>query len=770
MMAQLRKAFKRTPPAIDPAVAGKAEVGLSESKLYNSNMPKYNPDDLIGRKGDRIYRQMMLDEQVKAVVRFKRDAITARDYQFEMPNLHGESDTSDTNQERVEIYEDMVRQTFGSFVDGMNFVLMAMYNGFSMTEKIVDVFDHKGKPYLGLQQLIPKPFESFLFEVDKYGSIIKTIQKMDNQEQTIDLDRFIYYVQNPEFDRHYGQSDLREAYRSWYSKDVIIRFYNQFLEKFAGGFVVASPSSGAALTPGTPEYNSMIAAMASIQTQSSILLPAGMDLDVTRPSTTDQYEKAIALHDLQIAKALLVPNLLGITPQANSSGGGFAQANTQLEAFLWTLDADATRLQEAMNEQVFGPLNKLNFADGDGPLLKFKPVSETKKLEIIKTWQELVTAGAVEASETDEHYIRELMEFPHKGEPLDLEPEIGLGTAEPSGSNGERGPVKKTGEKRANNVRHGDYSVAFTKAEKRVAFNVIEKKANVIEDEGSIKIESKMADMVAGIAGRITEEKLGTPATGANGISTLDFAPKEKNKVRKEIINTLDQAWALGLQHSKIELGIARKQRFKLNFGRIDQDAAEFLKANGFRMFGNLSDDMKAIVQATLINGLKFSWTTDEIVRHMYDSLTAAGFVTLAANAQATARTLEAISESIAEATGGAHRIQTAVRTNVFDAINEARFSTFTDPELDGFVEALEYSAILDSRTTAICRHMDGRVYPIDSPVWNKYRPLNHFNCRSILVPVTIIDDDVTGKDNTAGSRFSRPPTLQPQTGFGGST
>ena len=86
---------------------------------------------------------------------------------------------------------------------------------------------------------------------------------------------------------------------------------------------------------------------------------------------------------------------------------------------------------------------------------------------------------------------------------------------------------------------------------------------------------------------------------------------------------------------------------------------------------------------------------------------------------------------------------------------------------LDGFVEALEYSAILDSRTTRIYQHLDDRVYQMDSAVWNKYRPPNHFNCRSILVPVTIIDTDVEGKDTLPGSRFSKNPTIEPQKGFG---
>ena len=39
----------------------------------------------------------------------------------------------------------MVRETHGSFADGMNYVMMAMYQGFSMTEKLIDWFDYNGK-------------------------------------------------------------------------------------------------------------------------------------------------------------------------------------------------------------------------------------------------------------------------------------------------------------------------------------------------------------------------------------------------------------------------------------------------------------------------------------------------------------------------------------------------------------------------------------------------------------------------------------------------
>src|SRR6185295_12763214 len=103
--------------------------------------------------------------------------------------------------------------------------------------------------------------------------------------------------------------------------------------------------------------------------------------------------------------------------------------------------------------------------------------------------------------------------------------------------------------------------------------------------------------------------------------------------------------------------------------------------------------------------------------------------------------------------------LDTLARTNLFEAMNEARYAEFTDPELGDFVVALEYSAILDDRTTDICESLNGSVYSADSDEWNNIRPPNHFNCRSVLVPITAVD----GWDG----RESPKPTVQPQKGFG---
>lgn len=49
----------------------------------------------------------------------------------------------------------------------------------------------------------------------------------------------------------------------------------------------------------------------------------------------------------------------------------------------------------------------------------------------------------------------------------------------------------------------------------------------------------------------------------------------------------------------------------------------------------------------------------------------------------------------------------------------------------------LEYSAILDKKTSEICRPLDGIVAPVGDPIWKRVAPLNHFNCRCMLIPLS---------------------------------
>lgn len=54
---------------------------------------------------------------------------------------------------------------------------------------------------------------------------------------------------------------------------------------------------------------------------------------------------------------------------------------------------------------------------------------------------------------------------------------------------------------------------------------------------------------------------------------------------------------------------------------------------------------------------------------------------------------------------------------------------------------SLRYDAVLDPNTSEICAPLDGIVAPVDDAIWDKIAPLNHFNCRCVLLQV---DEETT--------------------------
>lgn len=783
-LAERISAFLRPTKKQEQAISGRERpVAWADSLLYSAaDFPRYNPDDLLGRKGHEIYQTMMCDEQVKAAVHFKRDAITARNYLFSFTD---DVTLSEEEQERrIAIYDTMLQQMQGSVQDGLNFVMKSMTQGFSFTEIILGYFDYQKKTYIGISKLMPKPFHTFEHYTSEQGEILKTIQSVNNSELLIDLSRFVYFITNPDVDEFYGRSELREAYRSWISKDVAIKLWNIYLERMAGGFNWASVKEGKSLPPNSQEYRQLQSVLRTLQSASGVIMPSQTELHNVMPTSTDAYERAVQFHDLAIAKALLVPNLLGVSNQGET--GAYAQSATQFETFLWTLEADSDRLTEALNEQLFNPLAAFNFADGIAPRFQFKPINERKKFELAKSWSELVGAACVEVTDTDEAYWRKLFELPEKGEPLEINKPQEQPTT-PPGAAPEGTPKEPVGGPEGDGAAEETIKAkdrltnraAFDRAKRRVHFNVIEQKSEALTTEYRDIVEERIAAMVEEGMARVEAEKLGTPAGGANAMHAFKWNTKRKDSVRRAFWSSFKRYWKLGESFADDEISRALgeyRRNFKrsainpgkIDFARLAEHSDEFVKDTAYRIAGTLTDDMRAIVLSILSQAYTYSWPTKTITRKVYDALLLAGTLKLETAANATGRTAEEVREALADAKLLPHRISTILRTSGFQSINEARFNWFTDPEIDGFVEALEYTAILDSRTTHICRHLDDRVYPVDAREWEGYRPPNHYNCRSLLIPVTVLDSDVTGKDNAQDSRWSKAPSVEPQSGFGG--
>lgn len=795
---------------------------------------RYNPDELISKKGIHIYGQMMHDEQCKAVVEFKSGAILGRGWEFYFDE---DSELSEEEKkERIKVFQTIIRKMRGSFHDVLDGIGSGREFGYSVSEKIYATIKIGGKAYTGLNKIVIRNPDSFEFYTDEFGEITKIHQRSrgTGAEIPVDTAKLIHYVHKPKWDVIYGRSDLRAAYRSWYCKDTLIKLWVLYLEKFGGGTIIGTRSAEANLVPGTAAHTALENAFKNIQSLKSVLLPPGVTAEIHFPNANDGYEKAITFFDLAIAKSLLVPNLLGLSH--TGSTGAFAQSQTQLEAFYWTLLMDATRLSDTVNEQLFKDLGDQNWGDGEYPLFRFKKSSLDQIKWIVETWKGLVKDGTVINTETDEAFLRNLMDMPAREEDsvelvsqkeekkMALEEEVArngmANVAQVAEEAKKQAPevkaaienmikeivdVRETLEKQANSERditvnnniatpvpaasnnddplgnihfHGDmYGVsqgAARKAAARVAFAVIGKRT---EDIAALAVDELGLTLA-----RAVKKALGDDASitaflddDTTDVAAFELAATDVGKLKAQYNGILRRGWQLGSEHARNEIdkAAATAKRSITSANRVSaaslrDKAASYFDNQAFRMAGDTSDKTKKIIQQELQNGIKFSKPNDEVAANIWNRLVQQGMTKkqIARGVETDAAVNKALDKLWQDTEEGAMSyLNTLVRTNTFEALNEARYAEFTDPALADFIVGLQYAAVLDESTSEICHELgtegpdgDGVIWATDSELWDTYRPPNHFNCRSILVPISV-DDGWDGEE-------SEEPINDPQEGF----
>ena len=260
---------------------------------------------------------------------------------------------------------------------------------------------------------------------------------------------------------------------------------------------------------------------------------------------------------------------------------------------------------------------------------------------------------------------------------------------------------------------------AFSKAMKRVDFAVIANKADNSIQDAVHELAAINSAAVARVVALAEELKLGTADGRPEDMQKIQYTASEMSALKAVVTKGLKDSWTIGEAHAQREIDKAKGAAFKVNDLALQDLAAAYLKQKGYTLAGDISAATQKTIRNILMEGIKVSKAAAETKRAIYKALEADGMLT----EEAVVEALGALTVKNASA-----RIDTAIRTTSFEAINEARYSFFSDPALDGFVEALEYSAILDDRTTEICSQLDSQTYSIDDEVWSTFRPPNHFN------------------------------------------
>ncbi|MBQ9564931.1 MAG: minor capsid protein [Synergistaceae bacterium] len=144
----------------------------------------------------------------------------------------------------------------------------------------------------------------------------------------------------------------------------------------------------------------------------------------------------------------------------------------------------------------------------------------------------------------------------------------------------------------------------------------------------------------------------------------------------------------------------------------IPEDAVEWLKGYTPTLSGVLEKDILEKVREVVRN----SMTKGTSLKQRIEDL------------QASAPKISAIAE---------HRVESIARTEVTRADTMGRLIAMkSNPDVLG----VEFSAVLDSRTTDICEGRHGLVMRLDDPKLPYNTPPLHVNCRSLLLPATVYE------------------------------
>lgn len=374
----------------------------------NMSQVRFLPvDEIINRHGWQTYRDMRQDDQIKATLAFKKilihgRAIEVQPYRVDDPESMKVAKFVEWAIGRIN-FRRVIREALSSF----DF-------GFSVGELLWEVVEKEGSSVVTLRDIKHRDPENISIEADRYGNITRFLQEPDwGQKIYIDPGKVWHYAHNTEFQNHYGRSDLRAAYKNWWSKKFIVNYWNVFLERLGQPMTVAKYPVGA-----SEELKAALKGiLTGLSTKTEILIPEGVEIELveaTRAGHAD-YFQALSYHDNAIARAMLVVALLG-TGGDEIKRGSDSQSRLHLRVLFKMADEIAKDLIFTFCQQVVKPLVDYNFKTDKYPRLIWQDYGEFEGIEVADTIRLLHAAGIIDMNQEDVNYARSVLGLPLRRE------------------------------------------------------------------------------------------------------------------------------------------------------------------------------------------------------------------------------------------------------------------------------------------------------------------------------------------------------------------
>lgn len=676
-----------------------AESAYLSSYFPDSYKFPYNPDPLVNGNSYRIYDEMRHDDQIKSALSFKKDLILSPGWEIKCEN-----------KEIKESLESNLREemTRCSLEDSLRDILSAYDYGFSLTETLYT------KPINGLikiRDIKTRPPHTFEFHLTQIGDIEKIIQHQAAINKEFRPDYFLHYVYQPEFGNPYGKSDLRAAHQAWKTKKFFLRFWGIYVERFAAPTIIGE-------YPDDFDSNKVTrlqTILKTIQNSTVAVMPEGTKIDFKMPQrdSSDIYENGITLLNTMIARALLMPDLLGISGD-QTKGGSYALGQTQFKMFLSLIRKEQEALARKFTLNVLRPLVLANWGDYQCSFA-FKDFSEGDINEAARIWVEATRANIWTPNEEEVNHLREVLKFPTGAVNIRKVEEPDPNSLLP----GQKGRVPAKGTQKGTEAEDERMNIALqpvihfrekTLYEKKIDFAQITEAFQKIEASVTPKIRSAAKDIWTDYLDQVKDKRL-LSRFRPEAITTLAIRFQKPMNVEMKAFMRDAYLRAYGMAQKEMFPSIERKMTQTEDL--LPEEFLSVIDAEAFKLVGDYSVNITNKMRNQLMQGIKSGLNERDILSDLRDL-----------GKQESDKWLE-----------------TVIRTKATEMFNRARKSYWDNDELaKQIVEAYQFSAIMDDRTSDVCRFMDGKIFGKDEFITRSTPPL-HFNCRSILVPVTKFED-----------------------------
>jgi len=404
---------------------GKEEAAVANELMLGGPLGLLNDMPVLSTLGLQIVDTMMQDDAVGTYIELKKIAALSTPWSWEAAG--DEPDQKEHAAYLTEVYDQLdsgEQDSDGVSIgvkNGLREILSAIEFGFSITNVVLSILEtgeFKGK--LGIAGLKTKPPHNFTFDVDDYMNIkpdgIVYSGGFGHAHERLPSDAFIVYSYRSQFGNPYGYSDCIRAYDRWNSKRWRQKLWDIFLERHGCGTWIAledkdDPASSA-------ERTAVDSFLEGAQARSALRVSTRFAITAHEPASgsSDNWTAAIDACNIQIARAIFLPDKVGFSGAADA-GGAYAMAQTHMDFLLMIISSLQSDLSAKM-KQLGRKLVKASFGPQDKyPNFVFAPMSSEQKAWWIATVVSALEKGALVADQAVMKKVREVLELPEQENP-----------------------------------------------------------------------------------------------------------------------------------------------------------------------------------------------------------------------------------------------------------------------------------------------------------------------------------------------------------------